>query len=77
MGTKAVRAYFIGGSQDLSCRILEDDGLPYLHLPKSKRLPIRNFGDPIPDVVTIETEIYRRALRCVDFTVFVLEEMLR
>jgi hypothetical protein len=77
MGTKAVKAYFVGGSQDLSCRILEDDGLSYLRLPKSKSLPVGKFGDPIQDVVMIEIETYRRAIRCPDFTIFVLEEMLR
>lgn len=59
-----MKAYFIGGSHDLSVRNIEDDGERILHIVKYKKFPIPAYDQPFPTMCTIETELYHKMRWC-------------
>ena len=56
-----MKAYFIGGSADLTCRRMEDDPPRDVRTIKSSPMPVRDtFGREPPPVLYIVNEHYRR-----------------
>jgi hypothetical protein len=54
-----MKAYFIGGSADLTCRQMVDDPARLMRQPKSVPFPITDRASPSP-VAHVVNEQYRR-----------------
>lgn len=56
-----MRAYFIGGSADLSCREMSDDGPPQMRIPVCPDMPAASdHAQHISPVMRVITETYIR-----------------
>jgi len=55
-----MKAYFIGGSADLTCRQMPDDPPRLTRMVRSVPMPLATIGQEPPPVVHIVNEDYRR-----------------